>query len=427
MLETHNNNTISLHCLHGIFHNNIFMAAKLILDKRSIKKNGSYPVKISVHLKTTILISTGVEAREDQWLDGTIVNHPQKKALNSTLSFLLTRTTNRLYELSVLGKLSNLTTAQIKEVLKNPVSGEGEQEAAQIYTFEMGYQAHICTLNKKSTVGVFEQTKKRLIRYVGEKGYYEMTFDMMNKRWIMGFDAWMAKNNLRPNTRSIDLRNVRTIFNAAINSENIPIGMYPFKGFKIPKEKTVKRSLSIEQFVRLRDANLQGSHLEKYRDFFLLSFYLCGINPIDVLFLRHEDIRHGRIEKLREKTGQPISLEIPPEAMVIFEKYKGENYALSVMDRYGDYLNFVRRTAKALKLIEDKEGRVIEPKISIYWARHSWATIATNLDIPDKTVSAALTHADNSVTGIYVNFDSRKIGMANRKVIDYLNNYQLKE
>ena len=58
--------------------------------------------------------------------------------------------------------------------------------------------------------------------------------------------------------------------------------------------------------------------------------------------------------------------------------------------------------------------------LNIHIARHTWATIASELDIPKDTISAALGHGGNSVTDIYINFDQRKVDEANRKVLDYV-------
>ena len=57
----------------------------------------------------------------------------------------------------------------------------------------------------------------------------------------------------------------------------------------------------------------------------------------------------------------------------------------------------------------------------MYWARHSWATIAINdLDIPKETVAAALGHSPSTVTDVYIDFDRAKVDRANREVIDYV-------
>jgi integrase len=60
-------------------------------------------------------------------------------------------------------------------------------------------------------------------------------------------------------------------------------------------------------------------------------------------------------------------------------------------------------------------------KLTIYWMRHTWATLAAELDIPKETIAAALGHGGNDVTDIYIRFDQRKVDKANRQVIDYVN------
>ena len=60
------------------------------------------------------------------------------------------------------------------------------------------------------------------------------------------------------------------------------------------------------------------------------------------------------------------------------------------------------------------------PDLSQYWCRHTWATIAAELDIPKETIAAGLGHGGNTVTDIYIRFDLRKVDEANRRVIDYV-------
>lgn len=63
----------------------------------------------------------------------------------------------------------------------------------------------------------------------------------------------------------------------------------------------------------------------------------------------------------------------------------------------------------------------IEPRMTMYWARYSWATYAADLDIPKDTISEALGHTYGApVTGVYIKYNRDKVDAANRKVIDYL-------
>ena len=62
------------------------------------------------------------------------------------------------------------------------------------------------------------------------------------------------------------------------------------------------------------------------------------------------------------------------------------------------------------------------PKLSTNYARHTWATLAAELELPIETVSHALGHKIGSpITAIYVAFNQRKVDEANRRIIDYIN------
>lgn len=57
--------------------------------------------------------------------------------------------------------------------------------------------------------------------------------------------------------------------------------------------------------------------------------------------------------------------------------------------------------------------------LTTYWARHSWATIAASLDIPEDTIALALGHSSaHTTTAIYIERRLSKVDAANRKVLD---------
>lgn len=109
-----------------------------------------------------------------------------------------------------------------------------------------------------------------------------------------------------------------------------------------------------------------------------------------------------------------------PEAQAIMDKYKGEDeYLLNFIHMYKDYNGFKRGINYALKKITNSSGEVIDPNLSTYYARHSWATIAGHLEVPIETISAGLGHKfGNESSIIYINFDLAKVDATNRMVID---------
>ncbi len=192
------------------------------------------------------------------------------------------------------------------------------------------------------------------------------------------------------------------------------------------------RSLTVEQLRILRDYPCED-YQEKYRDMFMLMFYLVGINAADLFLAKKTDIVNGRLEYKRAKTGKLYSIKIEPEAQEIIDRYSGneENgYLLNVMDSYSNYKDFLHRMGVGLKQIGEMERKglggkkIIQPlfpDLSSYWSRNTWATIAASLDIPKEIIACALGHSwtDSTITNICI-FNEKKIDDANRKVINYV-------
>jgi integrase len=68
--------------------------------------------------------------------------------------------------------------------------------------------------------------------------------------------------------------------------------------------------------------------------------------------------------------------------------------------------------------------KTLPARLSYYYARHSWATIARNdCEIDMQTINEALNHASDAnmkITDVYVKKDFTRIWEANRKVLDYV-------
>mgnify|MGYP002620156767 CR=1 FL=1 len=286
------------------------------------------------------------------------------------------------------------------------------------------------TKEKQATKVCFEQTKKKLLNFSPR-----LTADELDYDWVCRFDKWLTTQGMSINGKSIVLRNVRTVVNYCITNE-VQI-KYPFRRFKIKTEQTRKRNLTRDQLIQLRYYDCEVFHAE-YRDMFMLMFYLIGINAVDLFSLTRKNIVNGRLEYVRKKTDKDnasnrriISIKIEPEAMEIINKYKGHKFLLSCCERYKDYHDYLHHMNDALKRIGmtyrvgcRAKGEPLFPDISSYWSRHTWASLASELDITTDTIGRALGHAYTSVTDTYINFDQKKIDKANRQVIDYVTKAQ---
>lgn len=392
---------------------------RLSLDTRSKNENGLFPVVIIARNVNVIRVSTPYRCAPDDWVDGQL----SKKVMNAAkknlhLKDILQKAERLFIDLSEENK--RITDKQARERLKEIINGaKSERKFFVDYLDEF-----VMTKANSGTRTVYNTTRNKLLKFDPK-----CTFETMDRAWLAKFERWMQESGMKVNALAIHLRNVRAVFNYCLDEEYTTL--YPFRRFSIKKEETRKRSLTVEQLRTLRDYPCEDYQI-KYRDMFMLMFYLIGINAADLFLAKKSDLVNGRLEYKRAKTGKLYSVLVHPEAMEIINRYAGTGeYLLNVMDDYGDYKDFLHRMGKALKDIGPMQrvgrgGKKVReplfPEISSYWSRHTWATLAAQLDVPKEVISAGLGHEIGSpVTSIYINFDIKKVDEANRTVIDYVN------
>ena len=397
---------------------------RIILDRRRMKDDGKYPVKIYVRNRREILIPTQFSASDNNFENGEFTKkEPNFRAKNAGLQKVLSSVINEMVVLESSGRLQSMDDKALKRHLQEMLY-PGKSNKPESRTFVDYLDEFISTKDREGTRTCYNTTRNKILSFDPD-----CTFEKMDKKWLDKFERWMADSGMKVNAYAIHLRNIRAVFNYAIDNEYT--SLYPFRKFRIKKEETRKRALSAGQLRELIGYKCEP-YQERYRDMFVLMFYLIGINAVDLFLAKPGDLVNGRFEYKRAKTGKLYSVKIEEEAMSLINKYRGKNYLLNIMDEYKDYRNFLHRMGIALKEIGSTErkgrgGKKIRkplfPDISSYWSRHTWATIAAELDIPKETISEALGHSIGSdVTSIYIRFDRKKVDEANRKVIDYVLN-----
>lgn len=202
------------------------------------------------------------------------------------------------------------------------------------------------------------------------------------------------------------MRNIRAVINAAAADE-LTVSC-PFRRFKIRTEETRKRALPQAQLAKLwRSDGFAG-------DWAKITLLLRGINAADLWRLKRpepgEPIRYKR-----RKTGTLYEIRVEPELEALLEKHRGESHFLDIQDRFQTDEGFRRTFNEALQ--EFCGDRTVTG----YSLRHSWATVAAQLDVPEATIAAGLGHRSaHRVTAIYINPDQGKVDAANRRIIDFI-------
>ena len=380
-----------------------------LFDRRSVKKDGTSPLKVLVNVrKTNIMFSVGIDLLPSQWNNEKkiVIKHPRKVFLNTYLTEMLVKGEEILMtEQKKQG--TALSKIQVKELMSSLFCNCKEQEGNVVGMFKRMINDKS---KRKRTQEIYAVTLRKIEKYLG-KDAKSLTFEDINLKWLKKFEEWLITDCPHVNARAIHFRNLRAVFNKAIE-EDLTIN-YPFRKFKIGKEPTRKRALTVEQLRSLRNLKLKP-YQEKYVDVFFLMFYLMGINGIDLLNATPDQVMNGRLEYKRAKTGTLYSIKLEPEALEIIKKYKGKQHLLRFCDKLKSYRLFMCKMNMCLdKLI---------PGCTSYYARHSVASIAAELDVPLDTIARMLGHMDSTrrVTLIYVDFNQNKVDEANRKVIDYV-------
>ena len=393
---------------------------KLYLDTRRTDAQGTAVVKIRlIKDRVAAYISTDIRLTPEQWDSelGLVVKHPRAKNLNVFLA-------NEILQVEdiMLQNHEEFRTLSATEVMRQVQAQRNPEKLGKpkdlFYPFAVKFME---SKEKTRTKEIYAATLSRLKDYTDY--YDELRFTDITIDWLKNFDKFLQRYSPSANARAIHLRNIRAVFNAAIDEELIT--HYPFRKYKIKTEETVKRSLTVRQLARLFLYEPKP-YAEKYLDMFKLMFYLIGINTVDLAGLT--EIRSGRIEYHRAKTNRLYSIKVEPEALEIIKKYIGEkDKLLNVFEDRDTYQSFGRLMNLALHDIgKEMDGRSrvkTFTNLTTYWARHTWATIAAELDIPKETIAKALGHGGREVTDVYIRFDDKKIDKANRQVIDYLNEH----
>lgn len=405
---------------HASNQKNAAMNARIKLDKRRAKKDGTYPVVIEVRNKDKIRIPTPYSALEENWEDG---KFGKRETDYRRKNIILNDLKNKVDRV-LLGLEEESRVLTDKELVNEINASLNRTQRKAGVKYFLGYLDEFASRKANAgTKATYATTRNKIAEFDSR-----CTFESMDKKWLERFEAWMAGSGMKVNAYAIHLRNIRAVFNYAIDEEYTTL--YPFRRFSIKKEETRKRSLTVEQLRTLRDYPCEEYQV-RYRDMFMLMFYLIGINAADLLMAKPSDLVNGRLEYKRAKTGKLYSIKVEPEAMAIIERYKGKDYLLNIMDEYVDYKNFLHRMGIVLKQIGEterkglggkKDRKPLFPDLSSYWSRHTWATIAAGLDIPKEVIAHALGHswATNTTTDIYIKFDERKVDEANRKVVDFV-------
>ena len=253
----------------------------------------------------------------------------------------------------------------------------------------------------------------------------DITFAELTRDRMEMWEAWMKQEGNCMNTISYYNRILRTLYNKAVDDEIIE-DTKPFKKCYTGNEKTVKRAIPIAKVKQLAHIDLSDKkkHIQFARDMFMLSFYTRGMSWIDLVTLKKTDIQQGVIVYRRHKTNQKLYIKIEKPMKELFEKYWDDDsdYLLNIIKSKDD--KGARRESKnALfrinKALHELGKYVGVENLTMYVARHSWASACKASNIPLSVISEGMGHDSEETTRIYLaQLDTSVVDKANRKIIN---------
>ena len=254
----------------------------------------------------------------------------------------------------------------------------------------------------------------------------DLTFDMMDGMLMELYEAWMRKCGLTRNSTSFYMRILRTNYKLAVEKGLTP-DRHPFRKVYCGIDKTVKRSLPFSEIKKISALDLSRKpSMDFARDMFMFSFCTRGMSFIDMAYLKKADLNNGCLAYRRKKTGQLMMIEWTKQMQDIIDKYKsdGTSYLLPIItsedgSERRQYQNQMRKINRLLKDIANRAG--LPMPLSMYYARHSWATIARGRDVPLAVISEGLGHDSETTTQIYLDsIKSSEVDKVNRMILEGL-------
>lgn len=287
-------------------------------------------------------------------------------------------------------------------------------------------QAQIMKLRVRNKVRTAETYMSAMRSFEKFRNGSDIMLDTIDSDTIEAYEAWLEGRGVVPNTVSYYMRILRAVYNRAVDCGLID-QRNPFRHVYTGVDKTMKRALTIQAMSKIKslDLTMQPS-LDYARDMFMMSFYFRGMSFIDMAFLRKTDLDYGYISYRRRKTGQRLVIKWTKEMQAIMNKYP-ENptpYLLPIIrktcnDERSLYRNVGYSINRSLKRIAEMVGVGIP--LTLYVARHSWASAARAKGVPLCVISEGMGHDSEATTQIYLaTLDTSIIDKANKLIIKSL-------
>ena len=291
-----------------------------------------------------------------------------------------------------------------------------------LFSFWHNVIAQLKQLGKVRTAETYTATLKSFMKYQNNQ---DVPLDGITSDMMLLYEAHLKARGVRINTISFYMRIFRAVYNRAVEKGLTPQNN-PFRHVYTGVDKTVKRAIPIKSIKALKELDLSlKSSLDFARDMFLFSFYTRGMSFIDMAYLKKSDLKNGILTYRRRKTGQELSIKWEKCMDEIIAKYpKNEtDFLLPIITNQGEER---RQYDNALHLVnyhlkDLSEMLQLQRPLTMYVARHSWASAAKAKNVPLSVISEGMGHDSEATTQIYLaSLETSVVDKANKMILGLL-------
>lgn len=278
----------------------------------------------------------------------------------------------------------------------------------------------------KATLNSFKKFLKSQTQKDGCRQDEDIMLDCINSEVMEAYEAWHQQRGVAPNTISFYTRILQAVYNRAVE-EDVIEDRNPFRHVYTGIDKTVKRALPLDVVRKIKALDLLLTPaLDFARDMFMMSFYLRGMSFIDMAYLKKSDLKNGYVTYRRRKTRQQLTIEWTSDMQLVLDKYpeNESDYLLPIIRTSGinercAYRNVSYNINRNLKQISRMLG--LDFRLTMYVARHSWASAAKAKGIPLSVISEGMGHDSETTTQIYLaSLDTSVVDRANAVILKSL-------
>lgn len=327
---------------------------KLIIVPAKVLKDGKHKIRIAVSHKqdTRYIVTRHKVDNEKQFKGGLVTGRPDAAKINQKLQQELSRYFDALDRIDP----TPFTCPDLRDYLIRSTRDPTE-------TILVATNVKITSLEsegRKSRADLYRYTLRHFLTKFGD-----IPLTLINADTLRQFEQYLYDVGSGSTYVNMNLTRLKAILNDAIRRGAVKYEVHPFSFYTPPAEAERELDLSVEEVQRIRDAQVEGKPLNVARDLFMLSYYLAGINLIDLLQI---DFRSTEtIDYVREKTkstkrgAKQISLTIPPEARKIIDKWIGRDGHLDFgyQFTYENFRKYIGRELKRLAKVLRIKKRVV--------------------------------------------------------------------